>query len=277
VNGVLVDVPEEILVWPNAQMEGDMKRLYPGKQVLPGNLALGYVRTRDTLEGDFGREKRQQQVLAGLQKKISSYDILPTLIPRLPSLYRDLSSHVETNLTLSQLISLAWAVRDINYQSVQTKVIREPVVTADINDKGQYILVPDLQLVRSMWQDMQEISATPIPEPTQEPSLEDYLTQEEALVGILNATSSPGLAGETADFLQEKGINITSVGNATKFKDQTAIYDYSGNPETVRYILGLMGYTETRLFYKSDPNVTEDIVILLGADWSLDNTMGESD
>ena len=277
VNGVLVDVPEEILVWPNAQMEGDMKRLYPGKQVLPGNLALGYVRTRDTLEGDFGREKRQQQVLAGLQKKISSYDILPTLIPRLPSLYRDLSSHVETNLTLSQLISLAWAVRDINYQSVQTKVIREPVVTADINDKGQYILVPDLQLVRSMWQDMQEISATPIPEPTQEPSLEDYLSQEDALVGILNATSSPGLAGETADFLQEKGINITSVGNATKFKDQTVIYDYSGNPETVRYILGLMGYTETRLFYKSDPDITEDIVIVLGADWSLDNTMGESD
>jgi hypothetical protein len=212
-----------------------------------------------------------------LQKKISSYDILPTLIPRLPSLYRDLSSHVETNLTLSQLISLAWAVRDINYQSVQTKVIREPVVTADINDKGQYILVPDLQLVRSMWQDMQEISATPIPEPTQEPSLEDYLSQEDALVGILNATSSPGLAGETADFLQEKGINITSVGNATKFKDQTAIYDYSGNPETVRYILGLMGYTETRLFYKSDPDITEDIVIVLGADWSLDNTMGESD
>jgi LCP family protein required for cell wall assembly len=277
VNGVLVDVPEEILVWPNAEMEGDMKRLYPGKQVLPGNLALGYVRTRDTLEGDFGRAKRQQQVLAGLQRKISSYDILPVLIPKLPALYRDLSSHVETNLTLSQIISLAWAVRDINYQSVQTKVIKEPVVTADLNDRGQYILVPDLQLVRGMWQDMQEISATPIPEPTQEPSLEDYLTQEDAQVGILNATSSPGLAGETADFLQEKGINIISVGNADKFKDQTVIYDYSGNPQTVRFILELMGYTETRLFYKSDPTVSEDIVIVLGADWSLENPIGESD
>ncbi|MEJ2411777.1 MAG: LCP family protein [Anaerolineales bacterium] len=276
VNGVLVDVPEEILVWPNAEMEGDMKRLYPGKQVLPGNLALGYVRTRDTLEGDFGRAKRQQQVLAGLQKKISSYEILPVLIPRLPGLYRDLSSHVETNLTLNQIITLAWAVKGINYQSVQTRVIKEPIVTADINDRGQYILIPDLELVRNMWQDMQEIEATPIPEPTQEPSLEEYLVDEDARIGILNATSSPGLANETAEFLKANDLNIASLGNASKFKDQTVVYDYSGNPQTVRYILELMGYSENRLFYKADPAVDEDIVIVLGSDWALENTIGET-
>jgi LCP family protein required for cell wall assembly len=277
VDGVLVNVQEEILVWPNAEMEGDMKRLYPGKQVLPGNLALGYVRTRDTLEGDFGREKRQQQVLVGLQKKISSYEILPVLIPRLPGLYRDLNSNVETNLTLNQIITLAWAVKGINPQSVQATVIKEPVVSADINDRGQYILIPDLELVRNMWQDMQEISATPIPEPTEEPSLEDYLAEENAIVGILNGTSSPGLAGETAEFLQENGINISSVGNNSKFKDQTVIYDYSGNPHTIRYILDLMGYSENRIFYKSDPSTEEDIVIVLGADWSLDNPIGETE
>ena len=43
VDGVKVDVPVEILVWPNAEMLGDMKRIEPGVQVLPGNLALGYV------------------------------------------------------------------------------------------------------------------------------------------------------------------------------------------------------------------------------------------
>lgn len=277
VDGVLVDVPEEILVWPNAEMEGDMKRLQPGKQVLPGNLALGYVRTRDTVEGDFGRTKRQQQVLVGLQKKIFSYEILPVLIPRLPGLYRDLADNVETNLTLNQIISLAWTVKDINPQSLQTRVIREPIVTAELNERDQYVLVPDLDLVRQIWQEMQEISATPIPEPTREPSREEYLEAENATVSVLNGTSLPGLANVTGDFLEKKGVQITDVGNSDKFRDQTLIYDYTGNPHTIQYILSLMGYTDNRLFYKADPSPAADIVIILGSDWALDNTMGEAD
>lgn len=277
VNGVLVDVPEEILVWPNAEMAGDMKRLTPGIQVLPGNLALGYVRTRDTDEGDFGRTKRQQQVLVGLQKKVFSYDILPVVIPRLPAIYRDLSSNVETNLALNQIISLAWAVRDINPQSLHTRIIKEPVVEAGFNDRDQYVLFPDIEEIRRIWHDMQEISATPIPEPTHEITLEEYILQENASIAILNGTSSPGLAGETADFLIANGVNITEVGNSDKFKDQTYIYDYTGNPYTIQSILAIMDYTQNRLFHRSDSDITADIVIVLGADWIQENPMTESD
>jgi len=277
VDGVLVDVPQEILVWPNAEMEGDMKRIMPGKQVLPGNLALGYVRTRDTDEGDFGRTKRQQQILVGLQKKVFSYDILPVVIPRLPAIYRDLSSNVETNLSLSQIISLGWAVRDINPQSLHTRIIKEPVVEAGINERDQYVLFPDIEQIRNIWHDMQEISATPIPEPTYEVTLEEYILQENASIAILNGTSSPGLAGETADFLITNGVNITEVGNSDKFKDQTYIYDYTGNPYTIQSILSVMNYSQNRLFHRSDPDTAADIVIILGADWILDNPMTGSD
>jgi len=277
VDGVLVDVPQEILVWPNAEMEGDMKRIMPGKQVLPGNLALGYVRTRDTDEGDFGRTKRQQQVLVGLQKKVFSYDILPVVIPRLPAIYRDLSSNVETNLTLSQIISLGWAVKDINPQSLHTRIIKEPVVEAGINERDQYVLIPDIEQIRNIWHGMQEISATPIPEPTYEVTLEEYILQENATVAILNGTSSPGLAGEAADFLIANGVNITEVGNADKFKDQTYIYDYTGNPYTIQSILSVMNYSQNRLFHRSDPHTAADIVIILGADWILDNPITELD
>jgi LCP family protein required for cell wall assembly len=277
VNGVLVDVPQEILVWPNPEMEGDMKRLQPGIQVLPGNLALGYVRTRDTVEGDFGRTKRQQQVLVGLQKKLFSYEILPVLVPRLPGLYRDLAENVETNLTLNQIITLAWIGKNINPQMLQTRVIKEPVVTAEINDRGQYVLIPDLELVRKIWQDMQDIVATPVPEPTRKPSREEYLQEENATINVLNATSSPGLASETADYLREQGINIGDVGNDDKFRDQTFIYDYTGNPHTVQYVLDLMGYSDNKLFYKADPSPAADIVIVLGMDWALDNPIGQSE
>jgi len=96
-------------------------------------------------------------------------------------------------------------------------------------------------------------------------------------VAVLNATSSPGLAGITAEFLEAQGVPISEVGNADKFKDQTLVYDYAGKPYTVRYLLSAMGYNQNRLFYRSDPSVTADIVIVLGADWVQENPMDEFD
>ena len=273
VNGVEVKVQEKILVDPDPSVKGDMKKLLPGKQLLSGDLALGYVRTRGTTEGDFGRTKRQQQVLIGLQKKIFSYEVLPGLIPKLPSLYQELHSHIETNLTLGQIVTLAWAVRDINPQSLQTTVINRPLVEAGFNSRDQYVLFPDIERIQKVWGDMQQVAATPVPEPTQEITLDEHILEENAKVAVMNGTTSPGLAGETADFFIANGFQITEVGNSDKFKDQTFIYDYSGNPYTIQALLDLMGYSQTRLFYRSDPNSTVDIVIELGVDWVLENTI----
>ena len=273
IDGVQVDVQEKILVDPDPSVNGDMKKLLPGKQVLPGDLALGYVRTRGTAEGDFGRTKRQQQVLIGLQKKIFSYEILPVLIPKLPSLYQELFSHIETNLTLSQVVTLAWAVRDINPKSLQTTIINRPLVEAGFNFRDQYVLFPDIERIQKVWNDMQQIAATPVPEPTREITPDEYILEENAKVAVLNGTTSPGLAGETADFFIANGFQITEVGNLDKFKDQTLIYDYSGNPHTIQALLNLMGYSKIRLYYRSDPDSTVDIIIELGADWVLENTL----
>ena len=273
VDGVMVDVKDTILVQQNAEMKGPMKKLNPGEQVLSGNLALGYVRTRATAEGDFGRTKRQQQVLVGLQNKIFSYEILPVLIPRLPGLYRDLVSHVETNLNLNQLITLAWTVRDIDPRNISTRVINQPIVEAGFNDRGEYVLFPDLDTIRKIWSDMQQLAATPVPEPTREITLSEYVLEENARVTVLNGTISPGIASETAEFLIANGVNITDFGNSDKFKDQTYVYDYSGNPHTIQLILNLMGYSQNILFHRSDPSSTADIVIVLGADWAQENSM----
>jgi len=273
VDGVIVDVPERILVWKNAEMNSGMKVLEPGLHKITGDVALGYVRMRNTSEGDFGRNKRQQEVLVSLQDKLFSRDILPTLLPRLPGLYRDLASNVETNLSLSQLISLAWKVRDIDPRTISTRVINQPLVEAGINDQGQYVLYPEIDQIRTIWNDMQELTATPIPEPTREPSLRKLVQEENARVAVLNATVSAGLASETAEFLKSKGINIIEVGNSDKFMDQTFIYDYSGNPYTVQLILKKMGYTQSKLFYRSDPSTAADVVIILGADWARENTI----
>jgi hypothetical protein len=170
-------------------------------------------------------------------------------------------------------VTLAWAVRDINPKNLQKTIISQPLVAAGFNERDQYVLFPDTEGIQKVWSDMQQIVATPVPEPTHEITLDEYVREENATVAVLNGTTSPGLAGETAEYLIASGINVTEVGNSDKFKDQTLIYDYSGNPYTIQAILNLMGYSQTRLYHRSDPNTSIDIVIVLGADWVRENTL----
>lgn len=275
VDGVKVNVREQILVDPDPSRDGDMKRLKPGVQVLPGDLALGYVRTRNTSQGDFGRAERQQQVLVSLQKKIFDYQILPRLIRKLPGLYQELSDDVETNLTLKQIATLGWVAKEIDPRQLESTVIAPPLVTAGFNNQGQYILIPDVDSIRKVWSDMlmPSVVSTPEPEATATLSWSEYVRQENASVEVLNGTASPGLAGDTADFLSSRGINITRVDNADSNTNLTRVYDCSGNPHTVDFILELLGLSKSHLYHRSGTVDSVDILIVLGSDWAAENPL----
>jgi len=283
VEGVKVDVQERILVDPDPSVDGDMKRLKTGIQVLRGDLALGYVRTRSTPEGDFGRAKRQQQVLVSLQEKLFTYKILPRLIRQLPSLYRDLNEDVETNLTLKQIATLAWAARDINPEQLEATVISPPLVTAGFNNQEQYVLFPDVESIRKVWSDLLVPTATQVPaatsdpveEPTPELSHSEQLAAENASLAVLNGTNQPGLAGRTADFLTSQGLQVGRIDNADGGARLTKVYDYTGKPSTVAFLLDLMELSESHLYHRAGAAEGEDIVIVLGEDWSAENPLPE--
>lgn len=273
VDGVKVNVQERLVVDPDPAHKGKMKRLEPGVQVLPGDLALGYIRTRSTGEGDFGRAERQQQVLVSLQKKLVNTEIIPRLIRKAPSLYRELSSHVETNLTLKQITTLAWALKDVDPQNIEHRVVTQPLVEPTFNNLGQYILVPDTKKIRSVWDKICKQPANALPQPTDEPSQGERIAGENAQIAVLNGTSREGLAGETADYLSSQGLNISRVDNADNFTESTIIYDYTGNPATIQRILDLMEMSSNHLYHRAGGDQGEDIVIILGSDWIRENTL----
>lgn len=273
VEGVKVEVKEPLIVDPDPSSKGLMKRLEPGVQVLPGDLALGYIRTRSTGEGDFGRTERQQQVLVSLQRRIRNFDILPRLIRKAPFLYRDLSSHVETNLTLGQITKLAWALKEVDPGNVHHKVIAPPLVKAQFNNLGQYILVPDLEEVRVAWDTIYRQTPKVVQSPTDEPSEGERIAMEAATVTVLNGTTREGLAGDTAAFFSSQGLTVGRVDNADKFTSTTIVYDYTGNPATVQRILNLMDLSESHLYHRAGSGETEDVAVILGSDWARENTL----
>ncbi|KRG10101.1 LCP family protein [Staphylococcus sp. NAM3COL9] len=92
-NGVPIDV------------EKDMSKnigvsLNEGRHRLNGKELLGYARFRHDAEGDFGRVRRQQQVMQALKGELASIDTLPKL-PRVAGILR---GYLNTNMPDSAIM-----------------------------------------------------------------------------------------------------------------------------------------------------------------------------
>ncbi|WML49629.1 LCP family protein [Neobacillus sp. PS3-34] len=77
--------------------------LQPGVQKLDGKHLLAYVRFRHDRIGDFGRVKRQQQVVQALREQLSSIKT----IPKLPKLIGVVAPYVNTNMDTTDILFMA--------------------------------------------------------------------------------------------------------------------------------------------------------------------------
>lgn len=86
----------------NAEKDLDLDEVYikKGEQTMDGNTLLQYARFREDEEGDFGRIRRQQQVIKALSSQLKDV----TSILKLPKAVGKLLGSIKTNLPESVLI-----------------------------------------------------------------------------------------------------------------------------------------------------------------------------
>jgi polyisoprenyl-teichoic acid--peptidoglycan teichoic acid transferase len=101
--GVYVDVDRRYF---NNDPSYEPINIQAGYQLLSGHDALEYVRYRHDLNADFGRMLRQQRFLQALKEQMSAQGA--GLLLKLPSLASDLLSNTATDLSVKQILSLAY-------------------------------------------------------------------------------------------------------------------------------------------------------------------------
>ena len=272
IGGVKVDIPYEISVDPIGPH--NTVTLQPGLQTLDGQTALAYARNRETFGSDFDRADRQQQVVMAIFDQITSLGTLPKLIANSPIIYNNLKNGIHTNLNLKDTISLAWTVAQIPRENIKRGLIGPNEVTMSMSPDGMDILLPDMDAVRTVRDQVFATTEGVAPAATVYVSNPEELRQaENATVSVLNATSTPGLASQTTNYLLDQGINVTDTGNATEKSDTTVIIDYTGKPYTVQYLVDLLNIQPNSIYSRYDPTSKVDIAILLGADWAENNNM----
>jgi LCP family protein required for cell wall assembly len=271
IKGVKINVPEAIKVDPLGGKDPII--LQPGIQTLPGDIALAYVRNRDTAGSDFDRIQRQQQVILAIRKRVISFEMIPFLIEKAPQLYKELSSGVKSNLSLQQAVQLIWLVSQIPEENINNIHIRHEQVINAISWNGMAILQPIpeemLKLRDSLFQN-DPVSSSEIVL-TMAPS--DRMKDENAAVMVRNGTFTPGLAAQTREYLMNKDITVSEIANADQAYAHTTIIDYTGNPYTIEYLTDLLHIPPGKIYQRFEPDSPVDITIILGEDWAQNNDM----
>ncbi len=301
IGGVKVDVPERIMV---DLRQGNVKTLEPGVQTLPGDIALAYVRARNTSGGDFDRSQRQQQVLLGIFERLTDFDLLPSLINKAPSLYRNISGGVNTNLTLAQIAKLAQITYGIPRENIRHLAIGHAHVVESFSYNGMYILLPIQEQIEALKADLFKTAAVvtnPTPRPsstpvttqppptdTSEPSIVEEIfssdatdepeatsppSQEGPSVAVHNGTRVVGLAGETAEYLKALGIRVTETGNADDLYEVTTLVDYTGNADLINQLSQILALPNIKIYNRYNPDTTLDLLLTLGNDWAESNPL----
>jgi polyisoprenyl-teichoic acid--peptidoglycan teichoic acid transferase len=282
IGGVTITLTQPMLLdWMG---NGNKFNIDPGTYVMPGNYTLAYARTRDQAygDGDFARGGRQMEVIRAIRDRVLNLNTLPTLIAKAPAIYGEISSGVQTNMSLDQAVQLAYLVAQIPSENIKTYNMDDSVTTATVNFEGSYILQPIPDALRIMRDDMfaGSGSAVSVDAPAAVPQDNGVAAvsgnplplavQEAARIRILNGSNTTGLADRTQTYLQTNGLNVTAIGNYDA-TDTTQIFIHKSMENTKAYLAAVFGVPNARIFTQADPTDTFDVTVVLGNDWAANN------
>jgi len=246
------------------------KFIEPGDYVLDGELSLAYARDRKSEGDDFDRSQRQMEVILKIRDRILEFDQLPTLVLNSPALYKDLSTGIQTNMSLDQLIQLAWKAKEIPPQDIEMIVIGPEHVTFEKSPDGLDILKPIPDKIRLLRDEV--LGGGGVLGPWADGELLALIAEENARISVLNGTYQAELGQRTAAWLREQGFNVVEEGNA-QVTTVSSVSLQGTTPYALKWLTETFGMTAGRISHAYSPDATVDIVLILGDDWAANNSL----
>ena len=248
--GVNITVPKDI------KYQDDSQHFYvnlkAGKQHLDGLKLLGFLRYRHDANGDIGRMQRQQAVV----KALSEQALNPMTIARIPQLFSVIQAHVDTNLTVEELIALG----GFTMQNGKSKM-QMLMMPGDYNGDGKHgtsYWLPDERGIQNMMARYFD-HGTLAPEQTRAESLR---------VNIQDTSHFPDATNRLIKRLNRAGYQNVHIDNTLKLKEDLPTSQFiaqKGNPEVAEGLAKLLGFGEVKV--ENSGSLYSDVTIKLGRDW----------
>jgi polyisoprenyl-teichoic acid--peptidoglycan teichoic acid transferase len=223
----------------------------PGVIHMDGDLALWYARSRQK-SSDFDRGRRQQEVLRALFTQALQTGTLS----RIPELYNDFKSSVDTDLGLGDILQLSLYAPKMTNADIRSYYIRPPYVNSWITDAGAYVLLPNQDLLSQLL--------------TEALSASTKTVERQAIkIDVMNGTSIAGYETLASNRLNYAGYETRIIPSDRQdyaysvLIDKTAVQDRSMSSP----ILNVMGLTSGGLIPAPDANSSANYLLILGYDY----------
>lgn len=250
VGGVIVDVKRPVRdeAYPTADYGVERVNIMPGPQLMFGDTALKYARSRHD-SNDYSRARRQQDVIGALRVKLSQ----PQTLRLLPSLMDGVGTTIETDFDPTNVLPLARTASGIDSADINSDVLYPcggdyPHCELTYDSEGGFFLIPDVAKVR-------DLAASLFYDPK--------VRQEGARVEVQNTGARSGVARDVADRLEARAFGVSSVTDGASARSAVVLRNSSKRytAEQLRTQLGLPMETAP------DGSGGPDIVVRIGNDF----------
>jgi polyisoprenyl-teichoic acid--peptidoglycan teichoic acid transferase len=264
--------------YPGANYSYETFELKKGFQQLDGKTALKYVRERhDDPEGDFGRAKRQQQVMQAVKNKFFSVNTLFNIFT-LNKIFDTLGNNIKTNIEPREIESFFELSKKLDTQNINNVVVDAwnkksflKVAHVAMGDANAFVLVPKIgnySEIQDMAQNIFNLNEIK--------RRKEEIQKENAEISIINFSGDASLTSKVKKVLMEhlnyKNIEEIFPKNNSP-EDKTFVYDLSGKskPFTTDELLKtlpaiLSAYNQKYDTYFDNQKNHPDIIIGLGKD-----------
>jgi len=286
-DGISVDVPRDLLDtrYPGKNYSYETFEMKKGWQKLDGATALKYVRERHSdPEGDFGRAKRQQQVMQAVRDKVFSTGTFLNVFT-LSHLLDALGASIKTDITPDEMESFLSLIRTLDTKNITTVVIdawkKESLLRVShipTPNGNAFILLPRT----GNWKEIQSLAYHIFSLESLKQERERVAAEHPSLL-ILNSPDQNTLADTLKQFLLDE-LGFEKVSISTSLEDipkRSTITESTQGQKLYSYnaLLSRFNLDQTNsssVFDNHSLNLKTDLILTIGEDMEESAFLGET-
>ena len=260
--GVTVNVPKDMKYNDFSQhLYIDLKK---GVQHLDGDKAMQFLRYRHDGLGDISRVQRQQMLMRATVEQT----LKPATVIKVPKLLSVIQSHLDTNLTVRELMALS------NFASKSDRSdVKMMMLPGDFNSGKERVSywLPNYRSINKL---MSQHFALPVDELGDELSDRHYanlnrvsdISNPRIRISVQDSTKSQKALQSALDMLREAGYRqVYASRNWQDPLPTTRVIAQSGDDEAAEEVRSILGVGE--VVVESTGSIRSDVTIQLGRDW----------
>jgi len=211
--GVDVNVEDDILDnrYPGPNYSYQTFQIDKGWHHLDGPTALKYVRVRHTTGGDFGRAKRQQQVIEAAKDKFFQRKGITEGLDFFNQMLKIVENNVKTDISFSDYLPFLLLVKDVNVHQLVNKVLDSTSegLLENYNPAIGRVIAYTLRPRAGNYYQIREL-ANNIFDLDKTERQNKARTEESARVVVLASPKYNDYVGKVQNFLRGEGYQVTT-------------------------------------------------------------------